>query len=399
MKIKSFLFVATVAVALVSCGKKSEKSLADLQDNEFAVRTVGSQSADFQTTYPATIKGIQDVDVRPKVSGFITNVYVQEGQRVSAGQVMFTIDSETYRSAVRQAQAALNTAKTQANTAHVTYLNNKKLFDQHIIGQYELTTAQNSYASAQAAVAQAQAALATAQETLAWCSVKAPSAGVVGSLPFKKGALVSASNALTTVSDISSVEVYFSMNEGQMLSMTKTSGSAAAAIASMPAVKLKLADGSIYNHQGKVVKMSGVIDAATGSYMLIARFPNPEHLLKSGGAGQIVIPTVTNAAIVIPQSAVVTVQDKYFVYKLGADNKVVYTEINVDEQNDGKNYVVTSGLNVGDRYVSIGITKLTDGKQITPISEERYYEKINKAVKLGEKQETAAGFINAMQSK
>lgn len=189
------------------------------------------------------------------------------------------------------------------------------------------------------------------------------------------------------------------MNEGQMLSMTKTSGSAAAAIASMPAVKLKLADGSIYNHQGKVVKMSGVIDAATGSYMLIARFPNPEHLLKSGGAGQIVIPTVTNAAIVIPQSAVVTVQDKYFVYKLGADNKVVYTEINVDEQNDGKNYVVTSGLNVGDRYVSIGITKLTDGKQITPISEERYYEKINKAVKLGEKQETAAGFINAMQSK
>lgn len=312
---------------------------------------------------------------------------------------MFTIDSETYRSAVRQAQAALNTAKTQANTAHVTYLNNKKLFDQHIIGQYELTTAQNSYASAQAAVAQAQAALATAQETLAWCSVKAPSAGVVGSLPFKKGALVSASNALTTVSDISSVEVYFSMNEGQMLSMTKTSGSAAAAIASMPAVKLKLADGSIYNHQGKVVKMSGVIDAATGSYMLIARFPNPEHLLKSGGAGQIVVPTVTNAAIVIPQSAVVTVQDKYFVYKLGADNKVVYTEINVDEQNDGKNYVVTSGLNVGDRYVSIGITKLTDGKQITPISEERYYEKINKAVKLGEKQETAAGFINAMQSK
>ncbi|MBF1082283.1 MAG: efflux RND transporter periplasmic adaptor subunit, partial [Prevotellaceae bacterium] len=110
-------------------------------------------------------------------------------------------------------------------------------------------------------------------------------------------------------------------------------------------------------------------------------------------------PTVTNAAIVIPQEAVVTVQDKYFVYKLGADNKVVYTEINVDEQNDGKNYVITSGLNVGDRYVSIGITKLTDGKQITPISEERYYEKIKKAAKLGEKQETAAGFINAMQSK
>ena len=399
MRIKNFLFVATVAVALVSCGKKSGGSLEDLQDNEFAVRTVGAQSADFQTTYPATIKGIQDVDVRPKVSGFITAVYVHEGQRVSAGQVMFTIDSETYRSAVRQARAALNTARTQANTAHVTYLNNKKLFDQHIIGQYELTTAQNGYASAQAAVAQAQAALAQAQETLAWCSVKAPSTGVVGSLPFKKGALVSASNALTTVSDISTVEVYFSMSEAQILAMSRTSGSASAAIASMPAVKLKLADGTIYNHEGKVVKMSGVIDPATGSYVLIARFPNPDRLLKSGGAGQIVVPTVSNAAIVIPQEAVSTVQDKFFVYKVGADNKVHYTEITVDPQDDGKNYVVTSGLATGDRYVSIGITKLTEGKQIKPISEAQYREKIAKAEKLGEKQETAAGFVKAMKSK
>ena len=399
MKIKNLLLVATAALALVSCGKKSGGSLADLQDSLFAVRTVGAQSTDFQTTYPATIKGIQDVDVRPKVSGFITAVYVQEGQRVNAGQVMFTIDSETYRSAVRQARAALNTARTQANTAHVTYLNNKKLFDQHIIGQYELTTAQNGYASAQAAVAQAQAALAQAQETLAWCSVKAPSAGVVGSLPFKKGALVSASNALTTVSDISTVEVYFSMSEAQILAMSRTSGSASAAIASMPAVKLKLADGTIYNHEGKVVKMSGVIDPATGSYVLIARFPNPDRLLKSGGAGQIVVPTVSNAAIVIPQEAVSTVQDKFFVYKVGADNKVHYTEITVDPQDDGKNYVVTSGLATGDRYVSIGITKLTEGKQIKPISEAQYREKIAKAEKLGEKQETAAGFVKAMKSK
>ena len=399
MKIKNLLLVATAALALVSCGKKSGGSLADLQDSLFAVRTVGAQSTDFQTTYPATIKGIQDVDVRPKVSGFITAVYVQEGQRVNAGQVMFTIDSETYRSAVRQARAALNTARTQANTAHVTYLNNKKLFDQHIIGQYELTTAQNAYSSARASVAQAAAALAQAEETLAWCTVKAPSAGVVGSLPFKKGALVSASNALTTVSDISTVEVYFSMSEAQILAMAKTSGSASAAISSMPAVKLRLADGTIYNHSGKVVKMSGVIDPATGSYVLIARFPNPDRLLKSGGAGQIVIPTVTNNAVVVPQEAVASVQDKFFVYKVGADNKVRYTEIQVDPQDDGKNYVVTGGLNMGDRYVSIGITKLTDGEKIQPITEEQYYEKIKKAAKLGEKQETAAGFVKVMKSK
>ena len=144
MKIKSCLFVALAALALASCGKKSGGGLADLQDNEFPVKTAGVSSADLQTTYPATIKGIQDVDVHPKISGFITNVYVQEGQTVSAGQPMFTIDSETYRAQVSQCRAALNTARAQANTARLTYFNNKKLFDQHIIGQYELETAQNS---------------------------------------------------------------------------------------------------------------------------------------------------------------------------------------------------------------------------------------------------------------
>ena len=190
MKIKSCLFVALAALALASCGKKSGGGLADLQDNEFPVKTAGVSSADLQTTYPATIKGIQDVDVHPKISGFITNVYVHEGQTVSAGQPMFTIDSETYRAQVSQCRAALNTARAQANTARLTYLNNKKLFDQHIIGQYELETAQNSYATAKAQVAQAQAALAAAEETLSWCVVRAPASGVVGSLPFKKGARV-----------------------------------------------------------------------------------------------------------------------------------------------------------------------------------------------------------------
>ena len=185
MKIKNCMFVALAALSLVSCGKKSGGGLADLQDNEFAVRTVGESSADMQTTYPATIKGIQDVEVHPKLSGYITNVYVHEGQYVRAGQVMFTIDSETYRAAVSQSLAALNTAIAQANTTKLTYLNNKKLFAQHIIGQYELETALNSYKTAEAQVAQARASLASARETLAWCTVTAPASGVVGSLPFK----------------------------------------------------------------------------------------------------------------------------------------------------------------------------------------------------------------------
>ena len=393
------MFVALAALSLVSCGKKSGGGLADLQDNELAVRTVGESSADMQTTYPATIKGIQDVEVHPKLSGYITNVYVHEGQYVRAGQVMFTIDSETYRAAVSQSLAALNTAIAQANTTKLTYLNNKKLFAQHIIGQYELETALNSYKTAEAQVAQARASLASARETLAWCTVTAPASGVVGSLPFKKGALVSAQSTLTTVSDVSTVEVFFSMSEADILGMSKTAGSVAGVIHEMPTVKLQLADGTVYNQPGRVVKMSGVIDATTGAYTLIAHFPNPQGLLKSGGAGQIIVPHVSNNIITVPQEATSQVQDKYFVYKVDKNNKVKYSEITVNPQNDGLNYIVTSGLNVGDRYVSKGISKLTDGEHIKPLTEEQYQKKIDDAANLAKEQGTAKGFVKAMTGK
>ena len=402
MKIKNVLFVAAVcAIAtLTSCGGSKKGGLPNFGDDEFAVATIGTSNAALQTTYPATIKGIQDVEVRPKVSGFITKVFVHEGQTVSAGQTLFTIDSETYQAAVRQCQAAVNTAKAQMNTAKITYQNNKKLFDSKIIGEYELSTAANSLATAQAQVAQAEASLASAREQLAWCNVTSPSAGVVGSLPFKEGALVSASGqALTTVSNISTMEVFFSLSETQILSMSKASGSMQAAIASFPAVKLQLADGTNYNHPGKVVKMSGVIDASTGSVSLIAHFANPEKLLKSGGAGQIVIPNDNNNAIVIPQEACSQVQDKIFVYVVTKDNKVKYSEIKVDPQDDGKNYIVTSGLHVGDRIVVKGITKLTDGMQIKPITVERYNQKIAEAAKLAESQSNAHDFATTMSGK
>lgn len=382
MKIKSILFIATIAAMIVSCGGK-RGGMPDFGDDEYPVVTVGTSSSASQTTYPATIKGIQDVEIRPKVAGFITRINVREGQSVGAGQVLFVIDNATYQAAVRQSQAAVNTAKAQLNTAKLTYENNQKLYEQNVIGDYELMTAKNSYETAQASVAQAEAGLASARETLSFCYVKSPASGVIGSLPYKVGAMVSASSvpALTTVSNNSSMEVYFSMTEKDILDMTKTSGSAQAAISAMPTVKLQLADGSIYNHPGKVTKMSGVIDPATGSAQLIAIFQNPNRLLKSGGSGSIIVPHDNNSAIVIPQSCVSEVQDKKFVYTVTKDNKVKYTEIKVAPQNDGNNYVVVEGLNVGDRYVTNGITKLTDGMEIKPITPERYQQKINEQAK------------------
>jgi membrane fusion protein (multidrug efflux system) len=412
MKIKNYLFVAAMTATLVACGGKSGGLSTD---DKYPVMTVGTSSATMQTTYPATIKGIQDVEIRPKISGFITKVCVHEGETVGAGQLLFVIDNETYQAAVREAQAAvgqarasINTARSQVNTSRLTYLNNKKLFDKKVIGQYELSTSLDNYKSAQANVAQAHAALASAvaalasaRETLDFCYVKSPSAGVVGSLPYKVGALVSASSAdaLTTVSNISTMEVFFSMSEGDILSLAKTSGNIQAALKSFPVVKLQLADGSIYSLPGRVVKASGVINATTGSVSLIAHFTNPQRLLKSGGSGAIIVPKNNNDAIVIPQSACSQVQDKIFVYIVNSNNKVKYSEITVDPQDDGSNYIVTSGLHTGDRIVTKGLTTLEDGMKITPITEAQYAQNIDKAAKLGAEQGSAKGFIKAMTSK
>ncbi len=392
---KSNLLIAAVALLLASCGNKGNIKMGD---NEYPVVTIGSQNAQLQTTYPATIKGVQDVQIRPKVSGFITKVCVQEGQAVKAGQLLFVIDNTTYQAAVRQAQASVNSAKSQLNTAKLTYENSQKLFKSNVIGSYELQSSQNSYETAMAAVAQAKAALASAQETLGFCYVKSPANGVVGSLPYKVGALVSAGSvdALTTVSDVATVEVYFSVTEKDILDLTKTAGSTHAAISAYPPVKLLLSDGTIYKHPGKVTKVSGVIDAATGSVSMIARFPNPERLLKSGGSGTIVVPRDNSNAIVIPQTVTTEVQNKIFVYTVGKDNKVKYTEITVDPQNDGNHYVVTGGLHVGDRIVTKGITSLTDGMEIKPITEAQYEKKIADAVKMSASQGSAKGFIDAM---
>ena len=400
MKTKKIFMIAVVGAALVSCGSK-QGGKPNFADNEFAVRTVETQGTELQTSYPATIKGIQDVQIRPKASGFITKVCVQEGQTVGVGQLLFVIDNEAYQAQVRQATAAVNTTKAQLSTAKLTYDNAKKLFDNNVIGQYELETANNTYQTALASVAQAEASLASAKEALSYCYVKSPAAGVVGSLPYKVGALVSASSVepLTTVSDINTMEVYFSVTEKDMLTMTKNAKGLSGAIAEYPAVKLQLADGSIYDQPGKVVKASGVIDPATGSVSLIARFSNPKHQLRSGGAGQVIIPVAASGVVIIPQEATSEVQNKKFVYIVGKDNKVRYSEIKVNPMDDGKTYIVTEGLKPGDRYVSKGITSLSDGMEIKPISEEQYLKKIEDAAKLGEKQSSASGFADVMSGK
>ena len=370
---------AAAAVLFASCGGGGGRPT--FGDNEYPVVAVGTSSTEMQSTYPATIKGVQDVQISPKVQGFITQINVKEGQTVGAGQVLFVIDNATYQAQVRQSQAQVNTAQAACNTAKLSFENAQKLYENKVIGDFELQSATNSYESAKAALALAQAGLASAKEMLSFCYVKSPAAGVVGTLPYKKGTLVNTASVLTTVSNNSQMEVYFSLTEKDALAMAQTEGGQNAAVNAMPSVKLQLADGTTYAHEGKVTKMSGVIDAATGSIQVIALFPNPERMLKSGGSGAIIIPRSNSDAIIIPQSCVSEVQNKKFVYTLGKDNKVKYTEIKVDPQTDGNNYIVTDGLKAGDKYVTNGITKLNDGMEIVPITPERYQEKIQEQAK------------------
>ena len=391
MKKYKMLLAAAVSAALVSCGGGGGRPT--FGDNEYPVETVKNQSSSLQTTYPATINGIQDVEIRPKASGFITKICVTEGQAVGAGQLLFVLDNETYQAQVRQAQATVNTAQSQVNTAKLTYNNSKQLYDNKVIGDYELQTSENSLKSAEAQLAQAQAALASAKESLSFCYVKSPAKGVVGTLPYKVGTLVSGSNVLTHVADISQMEVYFSVTEKDMLEMSKQDGGLQGAVNNYPSVKLQLADGSTYAYEGKVAAISGVIDKATGSVQLKAHFPNPEKLLKSGGSGTIIVPRSSTSAIVVPQSVVMEVQNKKFIYTVGKDKKVKYTEIKVNPQDDVNNYIVTDGLKVGDKYITNGITKLTDGMEIVPITPQRYQEKIKEQAK----EMSAGDIVGAMK--
>ena len=380
-KLLPMIVLAVSASLMSSCGNK-QGGLP--QSNEYPVITIQSTNSEMSSSYPATIRGKQDIEIRPKISGFITKLCVDEGSVVRKGQVLFTIDNVQYRAVLNQAEASLNSAKSALATAELTYNNKKELYNQNIVGDFDLQSAANSYATAKATVAQAEAAVVSARDNLSYCNVTSPSDGVVGTIPYRVGSLVSSSMAtpLTVVSNIDEMYVYFSVNEKQILEMTRAS-EGKNVIEAFPEVQLELADGSIYTQVGHVSTVSGVIDQNTGSVSVRADFANPDHLVRSGGQGNIVITRKTEGVIIIPQAATAEVQDKVFVYVLGKDNKVSYTAIEVDPQNDGQNYIVTKGLKDGDRIVTKGITKLTDGAEIKPVTEEQYAKSLEEAQKLG----------------
>ena len=364
------MFVALFSfVAMTSCGGEEQQQKAQVP--EIATITVSTSNSNLERSYPVKIKGKADIDIRPQVTGFITKVHVDEGQHVKKGQVLFTLDQVQYQAAVDQALAAVKVAETAVATAQLTANNKKSLFEKNIISEYEYKLSENSLAQAEAQLAQANANLVNARKNKSYTTVTAPSDGVVGAIPNREGTLASPSMAqpLTTVSDNNEIYAYFSLNEKDLLSMTNNGAlSLDEAIAAIPAVKLRLADGTIYGVEGKVATVSGVIDNTTGAASARALFDNPAGLLRSGSTGAVIIPYVESNAIIIPQKATFEIQDRKYVYAVNDSSKTISTPIEVFEINDGKEYIVTKGLKAGDRIVVEGVgTTVKEGITIKPV--------------------------------
>lgn len=362
---QTFVQAALVAccMAVVSCGQAPTQQRAA----EYSVQTITTTDRTIPTNYSATIRGRQDIAIYPQVSGTISQVCITEGQRVTKGQTLFIIDQVPYKAALRTAEANVEAAKAAVATAQLTYDSKKELFSRNVVSQYDLSTAENSLLTAKAQLAQADAALVNAVNNLSYTVVKAPSNGVVGTLPYRVGALVSASipQPLTTVSDNSTMYVYFSMTAKQQLNLTRRYGSIAETLKNMPDVQLQLNDGTVYDQTGRVESISGVVDTSTGSVQLRAVFPNENGLLLSGSTGNIIMPNLYKDCIVVPQTATFEIQDKVYVYKL-VDGKATSSMIEVEKISNGREYIVTAGLTPGEVIITEGVGLMREGTPVVP---------------------------------
>lgn len=349
------------SVTLAACGQAPTVQT----NSEYEVMGITTSDRELQTTYSASIRGRQDIDIYPQVSGFLTKLCVEEGQSVRKGQVLFIIDQVPYRAALQTAEANVEAARASVATAQLTYDSKKELFAQNVISEFDLQTSYNNLLTARAQLAQTEAQRVSAANNLSYTEVKSPADGVVGTLPYRVGALVSASlpKPLTTVSDNSDMYVYFSMTENQLLGLIRQYGSKDEALKSMPAIDLQLNDKSAYPEQGQIESISGVIDRSTGTVSLRAVFPNKDGLLHSGGAGNVVIPVQKTGALVIPQGATFEIQDKRYVYKV-VDGKAQSALVQVTRVNGGREFIVDEGLAPGDVIVAEGVGLLREG---TPI--------------------------------
>lgn len=353
--------IVACSIVLAACGDGQRQ----MQMRDYATKIIETENVTLSQDYSATIRGQQDIEIFPQVSGTITRVCVTEGEEVRRGQTLFIIDQVPFEAALNMANANVEAAEAAVATAQLTADSKRKLFDRGVVSEFELLTAQNALATAKAQLAQMKAAQVNAANNYSYTLVKSPSAGVVGTIPFRVGALVSpqTQRPLTTVSDNAQMYVYFSMTENRMLDLVCDHGSMKEALKSLPEVSLLLNNGRVYDEKGRIESISGVINTSTGTVSLRAVFPNTRRILHSGASGNVRVPVEYRDCIVIPKTATYELQDKIYVYKV-VDGKAAATQITVAPTSTVGEYIVASGLAAGDEIVTEGVALIHDGETV-----------------------------------
>ena len=379
----ALVFTAVLSAGiLASCGdsKKQGAGGPGEQILDYKVLTLQPRQATLNVDYPASIQGQQNIEIRPKVDGYVEKIYVDEGSIVKKGQLLFKINAPQYEQEVRTAQAGIKTAEADLSLAKMQLNKVKPLVEKDIISHYELESAEYTEQSKAAALAQAKASLVNAKVNLGYTTITSPVNGVIGSLPYKLGSLVTSSTTdpLTTVYNTSNVYVYFAMNEKQLLDFSKDSTGTStfkSKLSKLPNVSLILSDGTTFGHTGRVETVNGLINTATGAANVRADFPNPRGLIRSGSSAIVRIPNTIKAGLLVPQSATYELQDKRFVYLVDGKNKIKNVAITVMDNTAGQFYVVTGGLHAGDKIVLESATNLRDSTTIkpTPVSAASVY--------------------------
>lgn len=370
---KAFVFVGTCLVTLLGLLTACTQSAGTSQEGGYKTMTVKKENRLLTNSYSAVVKGRQSVEIRPQVSGTITDICVKEGAKVQKGQVLFVIDQVPYQAALQTAVANVKSAEAAVATARLTSDSKEELFKEKVVSDFDRQTARNSLLEAEASLAQAKAAETNARNDLSYTVVRSPVNGVAGMSSYRVGALVNSSitTPLLTVSDDEEIYVYFSLTENQILSLVRQYGSVEKALADMPKVSLLLSDDTTYAHEGTVDAISGTIDTETGAISLRAVFPNPEGMLRNGSTATLVLPYTKNDVMVVPQEATFEIQDKVYVYKVNKEGKAESAQVTVFPLNNGQEYIVESGLQEGDVIVAEGAGLIQENTQILSVHTEK----------------------------
>lgn len=351
-------FYLTVLVVLTACGMETPKVV----QTSFPTMTISKSDISVPLKYSATLKGTSDVTIKPQISGQLMEVRITEGQQVKKGDVLFRIDDRDAALELESAEANLLAAQASANTAKLEFESNQNLFAKGIVSKYVLESSENSYKQALASVAQYQAIANRARVNLSYCTITAPVTGVIGSIPVFAGDQVNTSTYLTMVSGNAKMYAEFSVSESVLEERATSNDNST--LDDFPDVAFLFKSGSEYSHKGRITSMTGTVDKTTGALTCKATFPNPEGALYSGIQGTVVIPIEVNGVMVVPQNAIVRLQDKSLVYKVGPDSCAYSAIVTTVGFNSERDLVVTSGVEVGDVIVTEGANNVMEGQRV-----------------------------------